>query len=49
LSGQLVVTGSNGSQARLTVLSSTTFQVEIDADGDGTDESTLGPFNWTDV
>jgi hypothetical protein len=48
-SGQLVVTGSNDCRARLTVLSSAMFQVEIDVDGDGTYESTLGPFNWTDV
>jgi hypothetical protein len=34
-SGVLVATGSNGTRARLTILSSSTYKVEADTDGDG--------------
>lgn len=46
-SGQLVVTGAANSKARLTALSSTQFQVEVDADGDDVYETTIGPVDWT--
>jgi hypothetical protein len=45
-SGELVVTGSGGSKARLTPLSATQFQIEVDADGDDSYETTLGPLTW---
>jgi hypothetical protein len=48
-SGQLVVTGAANSKARLTALSSTQFQVEVDADGDDIYETTVGPIDWTSV
>jgi hypothetical protein len=48
-SGELLVTGSNDSKARLTALSATEFQIEVDADGDDTYETTLGPLTWGDV
>ncbi len=47
-SGVLLLTGSGGSQARLTALDALTFQVEVDADGDTMFETTLGPLNWSD-
>jgi hypothetical protein len=51
--GVLVITGDTGSeggptQARLTVLSSTTFQVEADTDGDGTYDWDSGVLYWSD-
>jgi hypothetical protein len=45
-SGEFVVTGANNSSARLTALSATTFQIDVDADGDGTYETTVGTFTW---
>jgi hypothetical protein len=45
-SGELVVTGANNSGARLTALSATTFQIDVDEDGDGTYEITVGTFMW---
>ncbi len=48
-SGELVVTGSSGSKARLTALSATEFQVEVDADGDDVYETTVGPLTWGSV
>ena len=48
-SGQLVVTGAANSKARLTALSSTQFQVEVDADGDDIYETTVGPVDWTSL
>ncbi len=45
-SGEILVSGSSGSKARLTALSSTEFQVEVDADGDDAYETTLGPLTW---
>ena len=45
-SGQLVVTGAANSKARLTVLSTTTVQIELDADGNGSYEtSTTMPWS----
>lgn len=38
-SGQLLVTGSGGSKLRLTALSKTQVKLELDADGDGTYET----------
>lgn len=46
--GQVVVRGDN-SGAQLTALSTTTFQIDLDVDGDGTYETPLGTFNWADV
>jgi len=48
-SGQLVITGAAGSKARLTALSATQFQVEVDADGDDAYETTVGPVDWTSM
>jgi hypothetical protein len=48
-SGQLVVTGAANSKARLTALSATQFQVEVDADGDDIYETTVGPIDWTSL
>ena len=47
--GVLVAKGSNGSMAQLTVLSSTSLQVEADFDGNGTVDCSSGSFNWTDI
>jgi hypothetical protein len=48
-SGEILVSGSSGSKARLVALPSTQFQIDVDANGDDTYESTLGPFAWGDV
>jgi hypothetical protein len=45
-SGALVVTGAGNASARLTVLSATTFQIDVDADGDSVYETTVGAFTW---
>ncbi len=45
-SGEFVVTGATNSSARLTALSATTFQLDVDEDGDGTYETTVGTFIW---
>jgi hypothetical protein len=46
-SGVLMVTGENGS-AKLTVLSTTSFQIDIDTNGDGaSDQTTTG--NWATI
>ncbi|MBC2710155.1 MAG: hypothetical protein HGJ94_03865 [Desulfosarcina sp.] len=52
--GVLVVTGSTGiaggsTMARLTMLSSTTYQVEADTNGDGTYDWNSGILNWSDL
>jgi hypothetical protein len=52
--GVLVVTGAPGSaggntKARLTVISSTTFKVEADTNGDDTYDYDSGELNWSDV
>jgi len=52
-SGVLLATGSNGSsggpaKVKLTVLSNTSYQIEIDEDGDGTYEY-LDTGNWADL
>lgn len=51
-SGVLLTTGSNGTygpaKAKLTALSNTSYQIEIDEDGDGTYEY-LDTGNWTDL
>lgn len=44
--GVIVVTGSGGSKARLTFVSSTQYRVEVDADGDGTYEYDSGVQTW---
>ena len=44
--GVLVATGSGDSRARLTVLSSMTYQIEADEDGDGTYEYNSGALYW---
>ena len=49
--GVLVVTGNTGiaggsTMARLTVLSSTTYQVEADTNGDGSYDWDSGPLSW---
>lgn len=48
-SGELVATGSNDSKARLTALSPTEFQIDVDQNGDGTYETNLGTFTWDSV
>jgi hypothetical protein len=52
--GVLVVTGNTGigggsTMARLTALSSTTYQVEADTNGDGTYDWNSGVLNWSDL
>jgi hypothetical protein len=44
-SGQVVVTGATGTQLRITALSATSVQLELDANGDGTYERS-GVFVW---
>jgi hypothetical protein len=44
-SGQVVVTGASGTHLRITALSATSVQLELDANGDGTYESS-GVFAW---
>lgn len=46
--GVLVVTGENNTKARLTSLSSETFQVEADTDGDGSYDYNSGVLYWSD-
>lgn len=47
-SGQVISTGANGSKLRLTVLDATTVRLEVDANGDGTYESTTTRA-WSDI
>lgn len=47
-SGQLLVTGTSGSALRITVLSSTQIQLELDADGNGTFDNPVVR-NWSTV
>jgi hypothetical protein len=47
--GVLVVTGGGNTKARLTVLSSDTFKVEADTDGDGTYDYDSGVLYWSEV
>ncbi len=44
-SGQMTITGANGSSARLTVIDNTQYTLEVDEDGDGTYE-TVTMENW---
>lgn len=44
--GVMILTGKNGTKARLTVNSAATFVVEWDADGNGSYEGTSGNLNW---
>lgn len=48
LSGEMLCTGANGGQAKLTALNVTTYNISVDSNGDGTFETVLGPFFWTD-
>ena len=45
-SGQVIVTGASGTQLRVTALSASSVQLELDTNGDGTYERT-GVFAWT--
>jgi hypothetical protein len=45
-SGELVVTGAGNSHGRITALSATTFQIDVDEDGDGFYETAVGTFEW---
>ena len=52
--GVLVVTGNTGTaggstKARLTALSSTTYQVDADTNGDGIYDWNSGVLNWSDL
>jgi len=47
-SGQVVVTGASGSKLRITVLSSTQVRLELDANGDGTYETTTD-LTWANL
>lgn len=52
--GVIVVTGETGiaggsTMARLTVLTSTTYQIEADTNGDGTYDWNSGDLNWSDI
>jgi hypothetical protein len=44
--GVLIATGVGGTQARLTALSSTTYKVEADTNGDGTYEYDSDALSW---
>jgi len=46
--GSVVANGGDGTKARLVSVSSTTFQVTADTDGNGTDDFTSGELNWAD-
>ncbi len=52
-SGVFVITGSTGvsesTKARLTALSSATYQIEADTNGDGTYDWDSGVLNWLDI
>jgi hypothetical protein len=45
--GVLIVEGEGGTEARLTALSSTTYIVDVDTDGDGTYDWDSGVLNWS--
>jgi hypothetical protein len=47
--GELIVTGASNTSAKLTALSSTTYQVEADTDGDGSYDWDSGILNWSDL
>jgi len=47
--GVLVVTGDGNTKARLTVLSSTTYQVEADTNGDGSYDWDSGVLYWSEI
>lgn len=47
-SGVLIITGENDAKARLTA-SVDTYTIDVDADGNGSYETSLGPFNWSDL
>lgn len=48
-SGELVATGAGDSKAKLTALSPTQFQIDVDVDGDDAYEIGLGSFTWGSV
>jgi hypothetical protein len=47
-SGVLVCVGANNAKVRLTCIDNASFQLECDADGNGTYEINLGVFYWED-
>ena len=47
--GVLVITGDGNTRARLTVLSSTTYQIEADTNGDGSYDWDSGVLNWSEL
>ena len=47
--GELLITGANGTKALLTTVSSTLFEVTADVNGDGTYDWNSGPLKWSDV
>jgi hypothetical protein len=49
VTGQLQITGANGSHALLTSISTTLYEVTADTDGNGTYEWSSGPLKWSDV
>lgn len=44
--GELIVTGADNTSAKLTALSSATYQIEADTDGDGSYDWDSGVLNW---
>lgn len=48
-SGVLVITGGGDTKAKLTFVSSTTYRVEADTDGDGTYDYNSGDLLWADL
>ncbi len=46
--GEIIITGASGTKAKLEILSSTQYKVWVDADGNGSYEAELGPYNWSD-
>jgi hypothetical protein len=47
-SGVLIATGENNTKARLTAFVDT-YTIDVDADGDDSYETSLGPFYWADL
>ncbi len=45
-SGVLVITGANNKSAKLTVISSTQYNISADLDGDGNYETNIGTYSW---
>jgi len=48
-SGIIIAVGSNGTQAQFEALSSTTFRVQADTDGDNVNDFDSGVMNWSDL